>query len=250
MHFLFKQTYIQITNVFHCLFVYYTDKNGVDKIYINTLIRNGTNQLYKWTIDYLFKMKDFVEILDGSISTDVGEYVPIKRGIKLCLMRLSTPRICTICFLTHVRYMWSTWRSSGTIGKYWSSVFTFRCIKKDNETTNSHNKLTPNIYFQIPPLSSVGPFFETNQIRHWLNDCSTFQQDLKTSSHAFINHLLQYAYTVWMGYAELRSWEWLRYKSRPTTALCDLTYTPVAFWILLQTSLFVTWFLYEMFRII
>ena len=50
MHFLFKQTYIQIINIFHYLnlFVNYTEKeNGVDKICVNKLIRNWTNQLYK-----------------------------------------------------------------------------------------------------------------------------------------------------------------------------------------------------------
>ena len=75
MHFLFKQTYIQIITIFHFLnlFVYYTEKkNGVDKICVNTLIRNWTNQLYKWKIDYWFKMKDLVENLEGSISTDFG----------------------------------------------------------------------------------------------------------------------------------------------------------------------------------
>ena len=51
MHFLFKQTYIQIINSFHYLnlFVYYTEeKNVVDKICVNTLIRkwkiNSTNE--------------------------------------------------------------------------------------------------------------------------------------------------------------------------------------------------------------
>ena len=46
MHFLFKQTYIQIINIFHCLnlFVYYIGKNGVENIFVNTLIRNYTSE--------------------------------------------------------------------------------------------------------------------------------------------------------------------------------------------------------------
>ena len=45
MHFLFKQTYIQIMNIFHYLnlFVYYTEKNGVDKTVQIRLFGTGNN---------------------------------------------------------------------------------------------------------------------------------------------------------------------------------------------------------------
>ena len=43
------------------------------------------HNLMSW-LDYWFKRKDFVEILEGSISTDVDENVPIKRGMKICFM--------------------------------------------------------------------------------------------------------------------------------------------------------------------
>ena len=46
------------------------------------MCKHAYSELVKSTI----QMKDFVEILEGSISTDVGVYVPIKRRIKICLM--------------------------------------------------------------------------------------------------------------------------------------------------------------------
>ena len=83
-------------------------------------------------------MKDLVEILDGKTSTDAGKYFPIKRGIKFCFMWLSTSRICMgRFFILHTFIICDQHRDhqekSETIDQQGNiSIFTFRCIKKDN----------------------------------------------------------------------------------------------------------------------
>ena len=78
-------------------------------------------------------MEDLVEILEGKTSTDVGKHVPIKRGIKFCFMWLSTSRICRGLFL-HMFIICDQDRDHReTIDQQGNnSIFTFRCIKKDN----------------------------------------------------------------------------------------------------------------------
>ena len=80
-------------------------------------------------------MEDLVKILEWKTSTDVGKHVPIKPGIN-CFMWLSTSRICRGRFLhmfiicdqdTGHREKSETIDQPGNI-----SIFTFRCIEKDN----------------------------------------------------------------------------------------------------------------------
>ena len=97
------------------------------------LIGNWESQLYKGMIDYWFKMKDFVETLEGSISTDVGEYVPVNRGRKVLFG--------VTVYTENMRDMLVIWgRHRGhqeqleNIDQQGNiSVFTFSsCTKKDN----------------------------------------------------------------------------------------------------------------------
>ena len=87
-------------------------------------------------IDYWFKMEDLGDILEGKTSIDVGKHGPIKRGINFCFMWLSIPRICRERF-SHMFIICDQDRGhrekSETIDQQGNiSIFTFRCIKKDN----------------------------------------------------------------------------------------------------------------------
>ena len=102
MHFLFRQTYIQIINIFHCpnLFVYYIERSGVDKICVNTLIRNWENNNTndrsiigsKWKILLKFLKRAFEQML-------------MKRGIKIwcdCLRREYAGYVFYTCSAVYV----------------------------------------------------------------------------------------------------------------------------------------------------
>ena len=49
-------------------------------------------------------------------------------------------------------------------------VFTLRCIKKDNQKTNSHLIFI----FKLHRCRVLFDLFETSQIQNWLKDCMTF----------------------------------------------------------------------------
>ena len=65
-------------------------------------------------------MNDFVEILEESISTDVGNIFSNQTWTKnlFDVSVYAENMQDMLFFFTHVRCMWSTQRSSGTIGKY------------------------------------------------------------------------------------------------------------------------------------
>ena len=82
-------------------------------------------------------MDDLVGILEGKTSTDVGKHVPVKRGIKILFyMAVYIEDMQGTFFYTCSLYVIKigvTGKKSKTIDQQGNiSIFTSRCIKKDN----------------------------------------------------------------------------------------------------------------------